>query len=387
MALQTPTIKELSDNLIAQIDATFGTSLPKSFTRVIAKVLSGIFILLYKYCGFNFLQMFVATASMDATEVNGRTIVPLQEWGILIGAGSPNAATPAQLNINVTAEILGSTLPAASQLTYLPTGAIYITNESIVLNDPVTQVVATATAGFTGTRGNLGPGAALSFVTPMSGVSRSASVASQSVTGVDAETPDRYRERVINRFQSRPQGGAYADYKLWAEETIGVKQAFPYTSDFPGQVDVFIESSTEPDGIPTTAQLTAALASINYDNTTGRATRRPVSSLVNTFPIVVVGFTIEIQGLSVLNEPDVRVEIESALRAFFLTREPYLVGLSIPPRADRVAQSSANGVVDDIVSLNNGVFTDVVMRKGGAITTLYTLGKGEKAKLSGVTYT
>lgn len=387
MALETPTTKAISDNIIAQMDATFGTSLPKSFTRVMAKSVAAVIILLYKYCGFNFLQMFVSTASMSPTEVNGKTIIPLVEWGRLIGAGDPRPSDPAQLIIAVAVEVIGSTLPAAAQLVYVPTGAVYITTESVVLDAPTVNVTVVATAEFSGTQGNLVAGAVLSFANPLSGVSRSALVVTQSVTGADAETPDQYRERVVNRFQTRPQGGAYADYKLWAEETTGVLRAFPYASDFPGQVEVYIESATEVDGIPTTAQLEAALDSINYDNATGQATRRPVGAQVNTLAIIRVGFSVEIQGLSVENEPDVRAEIESALTSYFLGRAPFLVGLSIPPRADRITQTSVNGVIDDIVSLNNGVYTAVVLRRGVTITTLYSLGKGEKAKLTGVTYT
>lgn len=387
MALETPTTKAISDNIIAQMDATFGTSLPKSFTRVMAKSVAAVIILLYKYCGFNFLQMFVSTASMSPTEVNGKTIIPLVEWGRLIGAGDPRPSDPAQLIIAVAVEVIGSTLPAAAQLVYVPTGAVYITTESVVLDAPTVNVTVVATAEFSGTQGNLVAGAVLSFANPLSGVSRSALVVTQSVTGADAETPDQYRERVVNRFQTRPQGGAYADYKLWAEETTGVLRAFPYASDFPGQVEVYIESATEVDGIPTTAQLEAALDSINYDNATGQATRRPVGAQVNTLAIIRVGFSVEVQGLSVENEPDVRAEIESALTSYFLGRAPFLVGLSIPPRADRITQTSVNGVIDDIVSLNNGVYTAVILRRGAAITTLYSLGKGEKAKLTGVTYT
>lgn len=387
MALETPTIKAINDNIVAQMDATFGTSLPKSFVRVLAKTVAAIFILLYKYCGFNFLQMFVSTASMSPTEVNGRTIVPLIEWGRLIGAGDPRASEPAELIVLVTVEVIGSTLPAAVQLVYVPTGAVYITTESVVLDSPTVNVNVIATAEFSGTQGNLGTGAVLSFANPLSGVARSASVVSQSVTGADAETPDQYRERVVNRFQLRPQGGAYTDYKLWAEETTGVLRAYPYASDFPGQVEVYIESATEVDGIPTTAQLEAALDSINYEDATGKANRRPITALPNTLAIIRVGFSVEIQGLSVENEPDVRAEIESALTSYFLGRAPFLIGLSIPPRADRITQPSVNGVIDDIVSLNNGTYTAVVLRKGAVITASYMLQKGEKAKLSGVTYT
>lgn len=387
MALETPTTKAISDNIIAQMDATFGPSLPKSFVRVLAKALAGVIILLYKYGAFSFLQMFVSTASMSPTVVNGKTIVPLIEWGRLIGAGDPRSSEPAQLIVDVTAEIIGATLPASSQLVFVPTGAVYMTTESVVLTSTTMSVNVVATAEFSGEQGNLSTGSVLTFANPLSGVSRSALVIDQSVTGVDAETSDQYRARVVSRFQLRPQGGAYADYKLWAEETPGVLRAYPYASDFPGQVEVYIESSTEEDGIPTTAQLEAALDSINYDSATGQAQRRPVGALVNTLPIIRVGFSVEIQGLSVLNEPDVRAEILDALTTYFLERAPFLVGLSIPPRVDRITQTAVNGVIDDIVSLNNGVYTGVILRKGSTVTTLYSLGKGEKAKLTGVTYT
>lgn len=386
MTTETPTTKALSDNIIAQMDATFGKSLPKSFVRVLAKTLAGVLVLLYRYGGSNFLQMFVTTASMRPTTVNGRTLVPLVEWGRLIGAGDPRASEPAQLSVAVSVEVLGSVLPAGTQLVFVPSGAVYLTTESVVLSSPTVSVNVAATAEFSGERGNLHSGAVLSFANPLSGVARSAVVLSQVVTGVDAETPDQYRARVVTRFQLRPQGGAYADYKLWAEDTSGVLIAYPYASDFPGQVEVYIESSTEPDGIPTDAQLSAALHSINYDDATGMATRRPVGALVNTLPIVRVGFSVEIQGLNVQNEPDVRAEILAALTAYFLGRAPFLVGLSIPPRADRITQTAVNGVIDDIVSLNNGVYTGVILRRGATVTTLYSLGKGEKALLTGVEY-
>lgn len=392
MAIDSKTTKEISDNILAQLEATFGSSMPKSFTRVISKVLAGVFVILYKYCGFIALQMFVSTASMRPTVINGKTVVPLVEWGRLIGAGDPRPATKAKLLIRVTAEIIGATLPVNSQFVFGPTSVVYMTTQSVVLDNLTTDVEVLAVSdpsggGGAGVIGNLAAGSVLSLANPLSGVSRQAIVVSQITAGTEAETEDQYRQRVTTRFQLRPQGGAYADYKLWAEETTGVANAYPYTSEFPGQVKVYIESAVDPDGIPTAGLLQAALDSINYDNSSGTATRRPVGALVNTFPITRAGFAVEVQGLSVENEPDVRVSIESALTKYFLDREPFLVGLSIPPRMDRITQAAVSGVVDDIVSLANGVFTDVVLRKDSVITTTYTLGQGEKAKLTGVTYT
>lgn len=392
MAIDNKTTKEISDNILAQLEAAFGSSMPKSFTRVLSKVLAGVFIILYKYCGFIALQMFVSTASMQETIVNGRTVVPLVEWGRLIGAGDPRAATKAQLLIRVTAETIGSTLPNNTQFSFVPSGVVYMTTTSTVLDSTTTDVVVIAVSdssggGGAGIIGNLAANSVLSLANPLSGVSRSALVLSQVEAGTEAETADQYRQRVLTRFQQRPQGGAYADYKLWAEDTPGVATAYPYTSDFPGQVKVYIESSVDADGIPTTGLLQDALDSINYDNATGSATRRPVSALVNTFPITRAGFSVEVQGLSVENEPDVRALISQALTNYFLNREPFLVGLTIPPRQDRITQAAVSGVVDDIVSLANGVFTDVVLSKDSSPITTYTLGQGEKAKLAGVTYT
>src|SRR5688572_33403714 len=87
MALVTPTTAQVAANLIAQLEAALSQTiplLPKAFTRVLAKTLSGVFIVLYKYAGFNLLQQFVVTASFEETEVNGTLIRPLVEWGRLV---------------------------------------------------------------------------------------------------------------------------------------------------------------------------------------------------------------------------------------------------------------------------------------------------------------
>ena len=92
MSLTTPTTKQISDNIISQIEATISQSvplLPKAFIRVLAKALAGVVTILYKYAGFIFLQMFVRYASFSETTINGKTLTPLVEWGRLIGVGDP----------------------------------------------------------------------------------------------------------------------------------------------------------------------------------------------------------------------------------------------------------------------------------------------------------
>ena len=392
MSLQTPTTNEISANIIARLEATLNQTiplLPKSFLRVLSKVLGAVFILLYKYCGFIFLQMFVATASINSTIINGLVVRPLVFWGRLIGIGDPVAATQAELLIDITVENQTGSLPSGSQLINTGNGVTYITIGSVLLDAAVVQATIRAVSdqtggGGAGAIGNLEPADVVSFANPIPNVARDAVVDSQIVTGADAESTAAYRQRVVDRFQVRPQGGAYADYRIWGEEVAGIINVYPYTGD-PGEVDVYSEateaSSGSADGIPTQAQLDAVLDSITLDDN-GLASRRPANAFVNSLAITRSGFDTVINGLVVDNAAQVQADIESALEQFYETAEPFVDGLTIPPRKDRITRSAITGLVEDIVTAASGIFTDVtfdVTTVGGSLE-LYVLQQGEKAK-------
>jgi len=394
MSLTTPTTQEISDNIVAQLEASLGQTvpiLPKAFIRVLAKALAGVFILLYKYAGFIFLQMFVATASSKSTTVLGGAVTPLTQWGRLIGIGDPIPATRAELTVDITVEVIGGSLPAGTQLINSDNGVTYITVAAVNLDAATVQATIRAAAdqaggGGVGTIGNLTVGAVVSFANPLANLARDATVAAVVTTGADGEATAVYRQRILDQFQQRPQGGALADYRAWAKEAAGIKNVYPYTSDCPGQVDVYIESSTEADGIPTAAQLQAALDLINLD-VSGRATRRPANALANTFPINRLSFAVVVSGLLVDNPATVQANIITAVESYFLGREPYLLGLSVLPRVDRVTSSGVNGVVDSVVSAAGGVFTEATISLDSVLLDRYTLLVGEKAKASSVSFT
>jgi len=395
MSLSTPTTKEISDNLIAQLEASLNQSiplLPKSFLRVLSKALAGVFVLLYKYGGFMFLQVFVQTASIKETTINGKVVKPLVEWGRLIGVGDPTAATQAELLIDITVENQTGSLPAGSQLVNTGNGVTYITIGAVLLDAATVQATIRAVSdqtggGGSGVIGNLDPGAVVSFANPLPNVARNATVDSQVVTGADGEATEIYRQRVIDRFQKRPQGGAYADYEIWGEEVAGIINIYPYTGDDPGTVDVYAEatvaSSGDPDGIPTAAQLQAVEDSIFLDEN-GLNSRRPANALVNTLAITRQGFDVTVTGLTVDNLAEVQASIETEITSFFLAAEPFIDGLTIPPRRDRITRSALIGLVEDIVTAANGTFTSVFFVEtglGGSIE-IYVLQQGEKAKLA-----
>jgi uncharacterized phage protein gp47/JayE len=391
MSLATPTTRTLSDQIVAQIAASLSQSvplLPKAFVRVLAWALAGAIVLVYKYAGFIFLQMFVAHASASETTVNGKTLIPLVEWGVLLGVGRPNAATKAELLIAVSVTDQTGSLPAGTQLLYAPTRVVYVTTADVAKDAPTIQVTIRASSDDqggdgSGDIGNLQPDDVVSFASTPAGVATDAVVVSQSVTAADAEDSEVYRARIVRRVQRRPQGGAYADYQTWGEEVEGIVHVYPYAGD-PGEVDVFAEASEESsgseDGFPTVAQLEAVADAIELSED-GLATRRPVNAAVNVFSITRQEFDLEISGL----EPDeaaTREAIEDGVSEYLRAREPFIVGLSVLPRDDRVTEAAVSGIVDSVVSALGATVTTVDLTPGPA----WTLQPGQKAKLGTVTF-
>jgi uncharacterized phage protein gp47/JayE len=356
---------------------------------VLAKALSAVVVILYKYIGWVALQQFVSTASDTAVVMGGVTITPLTAWGRLIGVGDPAPATSAELTINITVLAQIGSIAAYTQLIRTETGIIYLTKTSVALDEATVSVNVVAASG-SGSIGNLEVGDKLSFVNSIPYVDRTVTVSAEVSTGADEEETEVYRQRVLDRFQRRPEGGALSDYEAWGEEPAGIVAVYPYTATTPGMIDVYVEateaSSGSADGIPTTAQLEEVLDSINYDSA-GLASRRPVLALVNTFPITRTAINAEVTGLNVANTAAVETAIEEALDEYFRGREPYIDGLTPAPRKDRISRNSVGGEIDDIVSANQGTFTTVTLTTGGGGTfEIYTLGAGEKAKLGTVTF-
>jgi uncharacterized phage protein gp47/JayE len=390
--LETPTTQQIADNITAQLEASLSQTvplLPKAFTRVLAKAIAGVYVIQYKYAGFIFLQMFPALATMDETVVLGKTVRPLVLWGRLIGVGDPLSAVQAQHTIQVTVQSQVGDLPAGSTLVRAETGVIYQTVAAVPLDAPTVTVTIQAIGDQnggdgSGDIGNLEVGDVVTFANPLANVATNATVLSQVVTGADGEKEDAYRARVLGRFQKKPQGGAYADYQEWGLEVAGIVNVYPYTRDRPGEIDVYVEadeaSSGSADGIPTGAQLNAVLASIELDDG-GLATRRPVNAAVNVLPITRTAFDVEIQGLVADDLAGTQAQLGQGIDEYLRSREPFIVGLSVLPRNDRITQAAIAGVVDTIVSAAGGTVTGVTLKHAGTVIPAYTLHAGEKAKL------
>lgn len=399
MSPPIPTTQTLSDDLIAAISASINQTipiLPKAFNRVLAKVLAGVLVVLYKFGAFIFLQIFVATASFKETTINGRRFTPLIFWGRLIGVGDPDPPVKAELLIDITViNQTGSLLGGQVNVVGSLNGVTYTLQADVLLNAPVVQGTFRASSdafgtGGAGAQGNLTPGDIVTFTTPVDNVEQDASVNTRTIDGVDGEGEESYRERIKDRFAGRPQGGAGIDYVIWAREVPGITNVYPYTGG-PGEVEIFVEatpaSSGSPDGIPTPAQLLAVKDAIEK-NIAGLATNRPIGSFVIVDAIFRSGFTVDITDLIGEELPTLKTNIEEGVGVHLLEREPFIDGVTPLPKKQDITLDNIRSIINDFANADNGSFSAVVVRftLSGIPFDVYTLLEGEKAKLTIINY-
>jgi hypothetical protein len=340
-AFENKTVEDIKDLLINAFNFYFNKKirlLPKAFIRIFSIVLAGIFITLYKQIGWLFLQLFPETAYWKEVIILGAKIRPLVKWGILIGAGLPRSGTQwkGEIAINVTSK--DTTLLGGVQLKSELTGKLYITDTAKFLtNDTETIIV---TCADTGSGGNIKIDDVLNFVNPLGNVKKTAIVLSVTNDGTDDETEGEYRYRVVNRYRMQPQGGALADYRIWASDIPGVLNVYPYNDgDSPSGVLLYVSGNPSlfPDRIPTDALLKQVGNACTYDPKTGRATRKPITAVIdpagdssysNVLPVSIVDFDIYITGLIGVIPSDFANAVRPAIENYYFGREPYIRGLS-----------------------------------------------------------
>lgn len=377
MALSTPTINEIAANIVADIETEYGQTIPilaKAVFRVWAFIQAGVFIVLYKFGTEQFKQRFVQTANETFLALLGEQVgvvrTPAQIW---TGTGSVPVTTT------------GGVIQAGTQLVNNATGIVYIVSPSkAIILTPTETMTLQSTVG--GDISNLVVNDEITFVNPQPGIGDTITITIISQEGADTEPIEQYRQRVLDRYQKQPQGGALADYELWAEEAVNVINAYPYAGTTPGTVGVFIEVDNQPDGIPTAGQLAATLESINFDPVTGLATRRPVTAEASAFAITRTTFVVEVQTLNP-DTPDIRTAIDNAVADLFLDKEPFIQGLSTV-RKDTITNAEVTSTVNTVAAANGSTVNNVITKEGGVPFDLRTLGQGEKAKVTTpLTYT
>jgi len=396
MRFENKTIEEIRDLIINAIGNNFNVAfrlLPKSFLFTIATVLAGVFVTCHKQIAWVFLQLFPESAYWRTVTTLGIPIRPLVKWGVLIGVGEPRLGTQWRGQIIVNVASTGTTLISGTQLRSDITGRVYITEDSVPLENDTAQVPVVCAE--IGPIGNLEKDDTLDFVTPLGNVQRTATVEAVTAYGLDGETETEYRERAIRRFRSPPLGGALSDYQIWASDVPGVIGAYPYSDpNSAAGVLVFVAGAMAqfPRRIPTPDLLRQVGDACTFDPVTGRADRKPITAVLdpafdgtyrNIRPISVVTYTVRINGVTGTPTTDFVNAVRPAIENYFLGREPYIRGLSDDNnRLDTISRNNVTSVVDQISVSLRAEFDNVTLERNGTQIANETLGMGELAELS-----
>jgi len=399
MAYKNKTIEEVQKLLIRSFEHGFNRRLrilPKSFIKILCKVFAGVFIVVYKLVGWYFLQMFPETADWKEVTILGVRLRPLVKLGVLFGVGEPLAGVQWRGIITIDVLTQGSVLYSGTQLKNSVTGKLYITTETKTLLKSKEAVPVVCTE--IGTAGNLEQNDTLNFVNPYGFIKTEAVVLDVARVGLDNELESSYRNRVINRFRLQPQGGALADYRIWASEVPGVLNVYPYNDkEQPGGVLLYVSGIPDvyADRIPNNGLLKKVGEACTYDPETGKATRKPLTAMLdpkndgsysNVKPITVAVFDIVITGIAGAIPADFAQVVKPALRNYFSDRDLYIRGLSDDNnRTNVISKNHVITVVNQMAVSVKAVFETAEMRKNGKVVSLYTLDNGELAKLGALT--
>ena len=265
MPFERPTLAELIDRVRSDFRSRLsisGSLLRRAMADVVATVFAGAVHMLHGHLVYITEQLFADTAD-DAFLERIAGVYGLQKTaaafatGSLDVTGTPGAVIP-QFTIYVRDD--GVTFEA--------------TLGTVLLGGTGTLPVQCTEAGATG---NMDAGETLELESPITGVDSTGTVDSDGLTGgVDEETVEELRTRLLLRLRTPPAGGSEQDYIAWTLAVAGVTRAWVYrhegglgtvtvrfvrdndVSIFPDAGEVAAVQTALDEQKPITAEVTAA---------------------------------------------------------------------------------------------------------------------------------
>jgi uncharacterized phage protein gp47/JayE len=350
MAFNRPTlaaiVTRVETDFVTRLQIT-STQLRRALARVLARVWAGAVHALHGHIEWAAKQIFASTADDEYLDQHGAEV-----------AVARKAATYATGNVTFTG-INGSTIAIGTRV-QRSDGVKYETTASGTIASGTATVAVTAQS--TGVAGNADAGVALSLVSAIAGINSGATVAAGDIDGgVDTESNDDYRARILARKRNPPQGGSVADYERWALEVAGVTRVWVYPGYLGlGKVGVTFVLDDEVDIIPDSTKVSEVQAYLDD------VTRRPVTAEVNVFaPVeVTLNFTISVTP----NTAAVKAQVEAELRDLLLREGA--PGVTLLLSHIREAISTAVGENDHTLTVPSANVTHTVtqMPVFGSIT-------------------
>ena len=245
--LPIPTVAELKARWDSDVISKFPTAKPQvrfSFFNILGTAHAILLHGLYLFVQNIAKQIFVTTATGSFLVFHG------SDYGVSI-----KAATSATGDIIVT----GTNGSTVSIGTKLKVGSIQYKTLALATISGGTATVAVQAINF-GTNTNQAAAVTLNFITTPVGIDNDATVDTGLTGGIDRETDEQYRARILFRKRNAIQCGAPSDYIQWQLEAPGVDvtNAFVYPKEL-GDCNVtvrFMTYNTTADGIPSAGDVT-----------------------------------------------------------------------------------------------------------------------------------
>ena len=351
-----PTLRTLHQQVLSDIESKYNNgNVPvfgKVFLNAMAAVQAGKLWLLYKL-----LAKVQKNIAPDTAEPEGSGGT-LERWGRLKLGRDPFTATAGEYVVEITGTV-GSTINAGTTFKSnddsVNPGKLFILDDAFVLATATDSITLRALEA--GDDSQLSPGEELTSTVPIAGVQRTATVLSESVQPLEAETIEEYREKVVESFRTEPQGGAPSDYRIWAADVQGVKTVYPYAkSGTYAEIDLYIEAtvddSTDGKGTPGAGMISDVEDVVELDPDTtlplNERGRRPMGVFdINFLPVSPLNVDITVadfDGLTAEKEAD----IEAALEEMINEIRPFIAGADV--LSERNDTLSKNKVISAVLS-------------------------------------
>lgn len=261
MAYQKQTLSEINNRLQGNIEARLpgaDAKIARSNLNVLATVIAGALKELHNYAEHTAQQINVITCDAKNLQIKANTFNVTRK-----------PATYAEGIVSFTAAD-GSLIPAGTTVQRADKAEFITTEDATAVNGLLNVHLRAVESGL---NGNTVATSNMSLISPIVGVNNQGKVDASGISGGEnSESDELLRERLLERIQEPPQGGAEDDYKNWAKEVSGVTRAwvFPQNRGI-GTVDVaFVMDGKEDTVMPTTQEIQAVQDHLNL--------KKPVTS-------------------------------------------------------------------------------------------------------------
>jgi uncharacterized phage protein gp47/JayE len=225
----TPTLKETRrltrDYVLSQLGAK--AMVPNSALRIMSDAMAGLANLVLLYLDWLAKQLLPDTAEREWLDRHGNIWLVNAD-----GSKGRKAATYASGTVQFTGTS-GFTVAVGTLLSGA-NGVRYQTIAEALIGIGGTGN-ADAVALTAGTVGNMPDGEGIALITPIAGIP-SAVLYGDMDGGVNEESDEQLRERILKRIQNPAMGGSQADYEIWAMQMPGVTRAWAASEQGAGTI-------------------------------------------------------------------------------------------------------------------------------------------------------